>query len=110
MIKQHRKLSSWINALIAAGFVLEQLDEWGPSAEQIAAQPALEEEKERPMIFYCAPVNRLKRHAARINRAAEQLIPAGYRRYWQSPPDTGRSFSSYAVQASPARDRHDRHR
>ena len=51
VIKQHRKLSSWINSLIAAGFVLEQLDEWGPSAEQIAAQPALEEEKERPMIF-----------------------------------------------------------
>ncbi|MBF7819531.1 class I SAM-dependent methyltransferase [Klebsiella quasivariicola] len=51
VIKQHRKLASWINALIAAGFVLEQLDEWGPTAEQIAAQPALEEEKERPMIF-----------------------------------------------------------
>ncbi|WP_131026318.1 class I SAM-dependent methyltransferase [Klebsiella variicola] len=51
VIKQHRKLSSWINALIAAGFVLEQLDEWGPSAEQIVQQPALDEEKERPMIF-----------------------------------------------------------
>ncbi len=51
VIKQHRKLASWINALIAAGFVLEQLDEWGPTAEQIAAQPAPEEEKERPMIF-----------------------------------------------------------
>ena len=58
VIKQHRKLSSWVNALIAAGFVLEQLDEWGPSAEQIAQQPALDEEKERPMIFYCARVNR----------------------------------------------------
>ena len=51
VIKQHRKLSSWVNALIAAGFVLEQLDEWGPTAEQIAQQPALDEEKERPMIF-----------------------------------------------------------
>ncbi|MGL5699389.1 MAG: class I SAM-dependent methyltransferase [Kluyvera sp.] len=49
--KQHRKLSSWINALVAVGFVIEHLDEWGPTAEQIAAQPALDEEKERPMIF-----------------------------------------------------------
>jgi SAM-dependent methyltransferase len=49
--KQHRKLSSWINQLIAAGFIIEHLDEWGPTAEQIAAQPALDEEKERPMIF-----------------------------------------------------------
>ncbi|STV87696.1 type 11 methyltransferase [Klebsiella michiganensis] len=43
--KQHRKLSSWINQLIAAGFIIEHLDEWGPTAEQIAAQPALDEEK-----------------------------------------------------------------
>lgn len=49
--KQHRKLSTWINLLVAAGFIIEHLDEWGPTAEQIAAQPALDEEKERPMIF-----------------------------------------------------------
>lgn len=49
--KQHRKLATWINALIAAGFVIEHLDEWGPSAEQIAANPALGEEQERPMLF-----------------------------------------------------------
>ncbi|MGU3523494.1 class I SAM-dependent methyltransferase [Enterobacteriaceae bacterium C23F] len=49
--KQHRKLATWINALIAAGFVIEHLDEWGPDAAQIAANPALSEEKERPMLF-----------------------------------------------------------
>lgn len=49
--KQHRKLASWINALIACGFVIEKLDEWGPDAVQIAQNPALDEEKERPMIF-----------------------------------------------------------
>jgi len=49
--KQHRKLATWINALIAAGFVIEHVEEWGPDAEQIAANPALDEEKERPMIF-----------------------------------------------------------
>lgn len=52
--KQHRKLSTWINALTAAGFIVEKLDEWGPSAEQIAQNPALDEEKERPMIFLLA--------------------------------------------------------
>ncbi|MRS14980.1 methyltransferase domain-containing protein [Enterobacteriaceae bacterium RIT691] len=49
--KQHRTLATWVNALIAAGFVIEHLDEWGPSAEQIQANPALDEEKERPMLF-----------------------------------------------------------
>lgn len=49
--KQHRKLATWINALIAAGFEIVCVDEWGPSAEQIAENPALDEEKERPMVF-----------------------------------------------------------
>ncbi|HED1310764.1 TPA: SAM-dependent methyltransferase, partial [Kluyvera ascorbata] len=33
------------------GFIIECLNEWGPTAAQIAANPALDEEKERPMIF-----------------------------------------------------------
>lgn len=49
--KQHRKLATWLNALIAAGFVIEHVDEWGPSAEQVAENPGLAEEKERPMLF-----------------------------------------------------------
>jgi len=49
--KQHRKLATWLNALIAAGFAIEHVDEWGPSAEQVAANPGLAEEKERPMLF-----------------------------------------------------------
>lgn len=49
--KQHRKLSTWITLLIEAGFELVALNEWGPSAAQIAKDPALDEEKERPMIF-----------------------------------------------------------
>ena len=51
VVKQHRKLSTYVNALIAAGFVITHVDEWGPSAEQIAACPALAEEAERPMFF-----------------------------------------------------------
>ncbi|WP_235203166.1 class I SAM-dependent methyltransferase [Vibrio fluvialis] len=50
VIKYHRTLGSIFNALIAAGFVLEHIEEWGPSAEQIAAMPALAEEAERPML------------------------------------------------------------
>lgn len=51
VIKQHRKLATYINLLIGAGFVITHLDEWGPSAEQLAATPALSEETERPMMF-----------------------------------------------------------
>ncbi|CNE94439.1 class I SAM-dependent methyltransferase [Yersinia nurmii] len=51
VIKQHRTLATYINLLIDAGFTLHRLEEWGPTAQQIAEQPALDEEKERPMLF-----------------------------------------------------------
>ncbi|CFQ86786.1 biotin synthesis protein bioC [Yersinia frederiksenii] len=51
VIKQHRTLGTYINALIKNGFIIEHLNEWGPTAQQIADCPALNEEKERPMIF-----------------------------------------------------------
>ncbi|MGE4800060.1 class I SAM-dependent methyltransferase [Yersinia hibernica] len=51
VIKQHRTLGTYINLLIEHGFVITHLDEWGPTAQQITDCPALEEEKERPMIF-----------------------------------------------------------
>jgi len=54
VIKQHRKLATYINLLIKSGFIITQVDEWGPSAEQLASMPALQEETERPMMFLLA--------------------------------------------------------
>ncbi|CAI1076157.1 Malonyl-CoA O-methyltransferase BioC [Serratia entomophila] len=54
VIKQHRTLGSYINLLVQQGFVISHLNEWGPTAQQIAATPALDEEQERPMIFILA--------------------------------------------------------
>ncbi|CNK85020.1 class I SAM-dependent methyltransferase [Yersinia alsatica] len=51
VIKQHRTLGTYINLLIKQGFTITHLNEWGPTAQQIADYPALDEEKERPMIF-----------------------------------------------------------
>ncbi|WP_414447417.1 class I SAM-dependent methyltransferase [Burkholderia sp. 22PA0099] len=54
VVKQHRTLGTLLNQLIGAGFTLDHLDEWGPTPEQIAAQPALAEERERPMMVLIA--------------------------------------------------------
>ncbi|TQI81815.1 methyltransferase family protein [Serratia fonticola] len=54
VIKQHRMLGTYINLLVQQGFTIRYLNEWGPSTQQIAANPALDEEKERPMIFILA--------------------------------------------------------
>ncbi|MEX2940880.1 class I SAM-dependent methyltransferase [Serratia fonticola] len=54
VIKQHRMLGTYINLLVQQGFTVRYLNEWGPSAQQIADNPALDEEKERPMIFILA--------------------------------------------------------
>ncbi len=109
VIKQHRKLSSWINALIAAGFVLEQLDEWGPSAEQIVQQPALDEEKRTSDdLFYCARVNRANPRPAMAGRACFTL--SGWRRGWQSPLYTSQNSSSYCAPGCRCRHHDGRHR
>lgn len=51
VIKQHRTVGTLLNALIAAGFSIQHVNEWGPTDAQVAAQPALAEERERPMMM-----------------------------------------------------------
>jgi SAM-dependent methyltransferase len=54
VIKQHRTLSTYLNSLLRLGFALEHVEEWGPTDEQIAARPALEDERQRPMFLLVA--------------------------------------------------------
>lgn len=51
VIKQHRTMGTLLNLLIAAGFSIRHVNEWGPTDAQVAAQPALSEERERPMML-----------------------------------------------------------
>ena len=57
VIKQHRTLATYLNCLLRLGFALSHIEEWGPTDEQIAARPALEDERQRPM-FLLASVRR----------------------------------------------------
>ena len=54
VIKQHRTMTTYLNLLIRLDFTLRRVEEWGPTAEQIAAQPGLAEERERPMFVLIA--------------------------------------------------------
>jgi SAM-dependent methyltransferase len=51
VIKQHRTLGTTLNTLIAAAFAIRHVQEWAPTADQIATNPDLAEEVERPMIL-----------------------------------------------------------
>lgn len=50
VVKQHRMLGTTLNGLIAAGFAVRAVQEWHPTPEQVAADPALAEELDRPMM------------------------------------------------------------
>jgi SAM-dependent methyltransferase len=52
--KQHRTLGATLNTLIGAGFSIRRVEEWSPTAEQVAAQPSLAEELDRPMMALVA--------------------------------------------------------
>ncbi len=52
--KQHRTLGATLNTLIDAGFAIRRVEEWSPTPDQVAAQPSLAEELERPMMLLVA--------------------------------------------------------
>ena len=51
VVKQHRSLGTTLNLMIAAGFTLTRVEEWGPTDAQIAAWPELADERERPLFL-----------------------------------------------------------
>ncbi len=48
VIKQHRTLATYLNILVRSGLRLFHAEEWGPSDAQLAAWPALADERQRP--------------------------------------------------------------
>jgi ubiquinone/menaquinone biosynthesis C-methylase UbiE len=54
VIKQHRMLATYVNLLIGLGFTLRRVEEWAPSAEQIAAHPEWANERQRPPFLLIA--------------------------------------------------------
>jgi SAM-dependent methyltransferase len=54
VVKQHRTIGTTLNALIRAGFAVAHVEEWRPTDAQIAARPALAEERDRPMFLLVA--------------------------------------------------------
>jgi hypothetical protein len=51
VVKHHRTVGTTLNLLIRSGFAVGRVEEFRPTAEQIAARPELAEELERPMFL-----------------------------------------------------------
>ncbi len=62
VIKQHRTLAAYLNLLIAAGFAIDRVEEWGASRAQIAAHPEWKIDHRRPSFLLVS--------ASRASRAA----------------------------------------
>jgi len=58
VIKQHRTLATYINMLIGVGFGISHIEEWGPTDEQIAAEPSWTDERHRPTFLIVAAMRR----------------------------------------------------
>ncbi|WP_376098528.1 class I SAM-dependent methyltransferase [Roseomonas sp. CCTCC AB2023176] len=54
VVKHHRRLGTTLNTLVGAGLAIHRVEEWCPTPEQVAAQPSLAEEMERPMMVLIA--------------------------------------------------------
>ena len=54
VIKQHRTIGHYLNALVRHGFAIARVEEWAPDDAQIAARPELAEERQRPPFLLVA--------------------------------------------------------
>jgi ubiquinone/menaquinone biosynthesis C-methylase UbiE len=54
VIKQHRTIATYVALLLRAGFTLAHLEEWAPTAEQIAEHPEFAIERQRPPFLLIA--------------------------------------------------------
>ena len=48
VVKQHRKLGTTLNTLIAAGFTIRHVEEWSPNDRELRDNPGWAEEMDRP--------------------------------------------------------------
>src|SRR5260370_20565905 len=51
VVKHHRTIATYLNMLLRLGFAFTHVEEGGPSGEQIAAQPPLPHERQRPPLL-----------------------------------------------------------
>ncbi|RJF71800.1 class I SAM-dependent methyltransferase [Deinococcus cavernae] len=58
VVKQHRTIGTYLNSLIQTGFVLQHVEEWGPTDQQVLERPELAVERERPMFLLVAAQKR----------------------------------------------------
>jgi hypothetical protein len=54
VVKYHRTIGTTLNLLIQCGFTIQHVEEFRPTADQIAAKPEPAEELERPMFLLVA--------------------------------------------------------
>lgn len=54
VVKYHRTITSYVDALHTNGFAVARLIEWGPDAGQVARHPQWRRERDRPMFLLIA--------------------------------------------------------
>ncbi|SEG83647.1 class I SAM-dependent methyltransferase [Bosea lathyri] len=54
VVKLHRSIETYLDLLLQAGFALSRLKEWGPSPEQVVANPDWIKERQRPPFLLLA--------------------------------------------------------
>jgi ubiquinone/menaquinone biosynthesis C-methylase UbiE len=54
VIKHHRTLATYLNMLLRLEFAVSHVEEWGPTEAQIALQPDLADERQRPPFLLVA--------------------------------------------------------
>ncbi len=48
VVKEHRTVATYVNSVVAAGFTLDRIEDWGPTAAEVEEKPELADDRHRP--------------------------------------------------------------
>lgn len=54
IVKEHRTIATYVNAVIEAGFAIDRIVEFGPTAEEVEAHPERADDRHRPWFLLLA--------------------------------------------------------
>lgn len=57
VVKHHRTLATYVNAVVGAGLAIDRIVEWGPTDDDIEARPALADDRHRPWFLLVGATN-----------------------------------------------------
>ncbi len=71
VVKEHRTVATYVNAVVDAGLALDRIVEWGPTPDAVAVDPELTDDLHRPWFLFVRATRSVRATPAAPHRRSE---------------------------------------